>query len=104
MPESTWMDCSMCIKRRDGNTGIAIMSMPRERAMRYDDSDISEIWNSWNLSCRQKVSEGSEYVGTSSAPSISTWPLIRGCTRSLYPEMKLSLSLGMASPVYNLGR
>jgi hypothetical protein len=37
---------------RLGKTGIATMSMPRERAMRYDDSDISETSNSKNLSWR----------------------------------------------------
>ena len=34
MPESTWYESCVCMNRRDGNTGMAIMSMPRERAMR----------------------------------------------------------------------
>ena len=74
---------------------MAIISMPRERAMRYDDSDISEISNSSKLSCRQNVSDGSERVGISSTPSGWTAPSTRGATRSLVPVTKLRVNRAM---------
>ena len=48
------------MKRREGNTGMAIMSMPSAFAIRYEDMDISAISNSSKFSCRQNVSDGSE--------------------------------------------
>ena len=55
MPESVWTYSAMCMKRRDGNTGMATMSWPRDLAMSREDMDISATSNSPNLSCRQKV-------------------------------------------------
>src|SRR5437762_10263798 len=72
------------------------MSAPWEFAMRYDEMDISEISNSWKLSWRQKVSEGSEYVGISSTPSMGTVPSRIGSIRSFLPVTKLSWILAMA--------
>src|SRR6266498_4183691 len=54
--------------------------------------DISEISNSPKFSCRQKVSDGSDFVWMSSTPSTSTSPVKSGATRSLLPQMMLSSS------------
>jgi hypothetical protein len=48
------------MKRREGNTGIAIMSDPWDLAIKYEEKDISETWNSQKFNWRQKVSDGSE--------------------------------------------
>ena len=73
-PASTLTDSVACMKRRDGNTGMATMSLPLALAMSSDEKDISKTSNSPNLSCRQNVSDGSELVQTRSTPSTSTSP------------------------------
>src|SRR5713226_8764381 len=71
------------------------MSAPQERAIRNDDIDISATSNSPNLSWRQKVSAGWEYVGITSIPSALTVPFISGSTRSLKAEIKPKVSFAM---------
>src|SRR5258707_13941133 len=96
MPQSVLYESSVWKSRRLGNTGSAMTSKPRSRAIKYEDIDISPTSNSWNLSWRQNVSDGWEYVGTISMPSASTAPFISGSTLSLKAEMKIRLSLTIA--------
>src|SRR6266542_4331218 len=83
------------MKRRDGKTGTMIMSAPFDFAIRYDDSDISEISYSQKFSCRQNVSDGSEYVCTISTPSTSIMPSVSASVLSLRAEIMLSLSFAI---------
>ena len=46
------------MNRRDGNTGMATMSLPFAMAMSSDENDISHTSNSSNFSWRQNVSDG----------------------------------------------
>ena len=78
------------MNRRDGNTGMATMSLPLAIAMSSDENDISHSSNSSNFSWRQNVSDGSEFVHTRSTPSIFTSPERSGAMRSLLAEIKLS--------------
>src|SRR5437667_3719719 len=93
IPDSVWIERFACMKRREGNTGSITMSAPLDLAIRYEESDISEISNSQKFSCRQKVSDGSEYVWTISAPSTSVTPSVRDSVRSLRAEIMLNLIL-----------
>ena len=72
------------------------MSAPWDLAIRKDDIDISATSNSPNLSWRQKVSAGWEYVGINSIPSALIVPFISGSTRSLKAEMNPKVSFGIA--------
>ena len=83
------------MKRRDGNTGMATMSCPRDLAISSEDMDISATSNSPNLSCRQNVSEGFEWVQTRSTPSTGVVPSSSGAMRSYLAETRLSWSFFM---------
>ena len=75
------------------------MSLPRALAMSSEENDISQTSNSSNLSWRQKVSEGSEFVQTRSTPSTSTSPSSSLAMRSFLADMKLSCTFpAMGSP------
>ena len=102
MPESVWTYSAMCMKRRDGNTGMATMSWPRDLAMSREDMDISATSNSPNLSWRQKVSDGCEWVHTRSTPSTGMVPSRSGATRSYVPEIRLSSSFFMVGRVVTI--
>ena len=92
------------MKRREGKTGMATMSLPRALAMRSEENDISQTSNSSNLSWRQKVSEGSEFVQTRSTPSTSTSPSRSLAMRSFLADMKLSCTLpAIESPSSSYG-
>jgi hypothetical protein len=51
---------------------------PRAVMISSEESDISETSNSWNLSCRQKISEGCAVVTSRSMLSGRTLPSIMG--------------------------